>query len=77
MNPYPAITFRDLIRRITRLGFKRVRQKGSHIRFVHPDGRKTTIPDHGGKDVPRGLLAKIIRQDLAMEFDEFFHSDGT
>ena len=30
--------------------FERIRQQGSHIRFVHPDGRKTTIPDHGNKD---------------------------
>ncbi|MGM0610594.1 MAG: type II toxin-antitoxin system HicA family toxin [Thermodesulfobacteriota bacterium] len=31
----------------------KAKQKGSHIRFVHPDGRKTTIPDHGKKDAPR------------------------
>jgi len=43
------------------------RQRGSHIRFVHPDGRKTTIPDHGHKDIPRGLLLKIVRYDLEMD----------
>ena len=57
-----------------KLGFVRVRQKGSHIRFIHPDGRKTTIPDHGGKSVPHGLLVKIIRYDLKMHLNDFFVS---
>jgi predicted RNA binding protein YcfA (HicA-like mRNA interferase family) len=47
MTSYPAMTFKNLIRKIQKLGFQKVRQKGSHIRFAHPDGRKTTIPDHG------------------------------
>jgi hypothetical protein len=50
-------------------------KKGSHIRFVHPDGRKTTIPDHGNRDVPQGLLIKIVRYDLKMGLSEFF-KDG-
>lgn len=32
---------------VKNMEFQPIRQKGSHIRFVHPDGRKTTIPDHG------------------------------
>lgn len=71
-SPYPAITFRELLRRVLRLGFLQARQKGSHIRLVHPDGRKTTVPDHGGKDVPQGLLNKIVRNDLEMKMDSFF-----
>jgi predicted RNA binding protein YcfA (HicA-like mRNA interferase family) len=70
----PTLTFRDLIRLVERLGFARVRQKGSHIRFVHVDGRKTTIPDHGGQDVPKGLLMKIIRHDLEMSIETFFRA---
>ena len=72
MTSYPAITFKNLIRKIQKLGFQQVRQKGSHIRFVHPDGRKTTIPDHGDKDVPKGLLNKIIRYDLEMDLFDFW-----
>jgi predicted RNA binding protein YcfA (HicA-like mRNA interferase family) len=66
------LSFRDLIRRVTSLGFKKVRQKGSHIRFAHADGRKTTIPNHGNKDVPHGLLMKIIRYDLEVDLKDFF-----
>jgi predicted RNA binding protein YcfA (HicA-like mRNA interferase family) len=72
MIDYPALSFRKLIQQVKKLGFKKVRQKGSHIRFVHPDGRKTTIPDHGNKSVPHGLLIKIIRYDLEMKIEDFF-----
>ena len=72
MTDYPTISFRELISRVKRLGFEKVRQKGAHIRFSHPDGRKTTIPDHGSKDVPHGLLVKIIRYDLEMDTKDFF-----
>jgi len=70
----PTISFRALIQKVKRFGFEPVRQKGSHIRFVHPDGRKTTIPDHGNKDVPYGLLLKIIRYDLKMNVETFFET---
>ena len=72
MTSYPTMTFKNLIRKIQKLGFQQVRQKGSHIRFAHPDGRKTTIPDHGDKDVPKGLLSKIIRYDLEMDLSDFW-----
>ena len=45
--------------------------KGSHIRLKADDGRVTTIPVHGNREIPRGLLRKIIREDLQMELDEF------
>ena len=72
MKSHPNLTFRDLIKTVEKLGFRKVRQEGSHIRFVHPDGRKTTIPDHGHKDVPKGLLNKIIRYDLEMDPKDFW-----
>ncbi|WP_293022730.1 MULTISPECIES: type II toxin-antitoxin system HicA family toxin [unclassified Moorena] len=33
------------------LGFHKVRQKGSHARWKHPDGRSTTIPVHGNAEI--------------------------
>jgi predicted RNA binding protein YcfA (HicA-like mRNA interferase family) len=67
----PSITFTQLCKIIEKMGFYKTRQKGSHIRYVHNDGRKTTIPDHGSQDVPKGLLIKIIKQDLRISLDEF------
>ncbi len=71
MTSFPSLSFRQLIKQVEQLGFVAVRQKGSHIRFIHPDGRKTTIPNHGSKDVPHGLLVKIIRHDLKMQPKDF------
>ncbi len=71
MPVLPILTFTQLCRVVERIGFCKNRQKGSHIRYVHADGRKTTIPDHGSHDVPKGLLIKIIEHDLNISVDEF------
>ncbi len=47
---------------LERQGFERVRQKGSHVRMKHPNGRATVIPQHGKRPLKRGLLRSIIRQ---------------
>ncbi|MFP3959866.1 MAG: type II toxin-antitoxin system HicA family toxin [Spirochaetaceae bacterium] len=74
MAPVPSISFSELRTRIESLGFEPRRQKGSHVRYVHPDGRSTTIPDHGSKDVPRGLPTKILRHDVGITLEEFLRS---
>ena len=71
MTDISSVSFDRLIRAVGKLGFERVRQHGSHIRFSHPDGRKTTVPDHGQRDVPKGLLFKIVWHDLEMLMDDF------
>ena len=48
-------------------GFIVVRINGFHYRLKHPDGRVTTVPVHKNEDLPKGLLRKIIREDLDME----------
>ena len=50
-----------LIKFLQKQGFIIIRQKGSHVRLEHPDGRKTTIPVHSGENVGKGLLRKILR----------------
>jgi len=67
----PIISARDLVRVLRRLGFVQTRSRGSHRRFEHPDGRKTTVPVHKGRDIPRGLLRQIVAIDLGMDIDEF------
>ena len=52
------------------LGFEFVRQKGSHIRFAHPDGRKTTVPSHSGEEIGPKLLNKIAK-DIGIDNKEF------
>lgn len=58
----PALKAQDIVRILLRLGFKSIRQKGSHIFFQHPDGRTTLVPRHGGEDIGRGLLRQILRE---------------
>lgn len=71
MTPTPVIPARALIRVLARLGFTEIRIRGSHHRFVHADGRKTTVPVHRGRDLPVGLLRKIVILDLQMDMDDF------
>jgi predicted RNA binding protein YcfA (HicA-like mRNA interferase family) len=70
----PILRPEELIRVLEKLGFRRIdRRRGSHRRYAHPDGRKTTVPVHRGKTIGRGLLRKILR-DVGMnpaEFDEY------
>lgn len=70
MTNVPALSFNQLMTIVERLGFTRVRQRGSHVRFVPEDGRRTTIPDHGQRSVPKGLLHKIVHNDMEMTLSE-------
>jgi predicted RNA binding protein YcfA (HicA-like mRNA interferase family) len=56
------------------INFKIIRRKGSHVRLKTEDGRLTTVPLHGNKDIPKGLLRKIIREDLEMSIEEFIEN---
>jgi predicted RNA binding protein YcfA (HicA-like mRNA interferase family) len=53
---------RDLERVARKLGFQKTRQKGSHARWHHPDGRATTIPVHGDAVIGGWLFQQILRQ---------------
>lgn len=61
---------RELIRILQKQGFINVRQKGSHARLEHPDGRRTSIPVHTGESVHVGLLRKILR-DIQISPEDF------
>ncbi|HEV2177771.1 MAG TPA: type II toxin-antitoxin system HicA family toxin [Terriglobia bacterium] len=59
-----------MVRFLESLGFVQTRQRGSHRFFRHADGRTTTVPDHRGEDLGRGILAKILR-DAESRPEEF------
>lgn len=61
-NRLPTVRAAALIAALERAGFEQVRQKGSHVRLRHPDGRATTVPVHPGEDLDRGLLRLILSQ---------------
>ena len=53
---------REVIAILATPGFREVRQRGSHKRFRHPDGRATAVPVHGSSDLPPFPLRQIARQ---------------
>lgn len=58
MPPVPVLKPREVIAILIALGFEEVRQRGSHKQFRHADGRATTVPVHGGRDVSPILLRR-------------------
>ena len=62
MTNLPTLKAKDLIRILKKMGFKEMRQKGSHLFFQHPDGRTTLVSIHSGEDIGRGLLRQILRE---------------
>ncbi len=67
----PLLSSYELIRILKKMGFKEIRQKGSHAYFKHPDGRVTIVPIHSGRDIGRGLLKKIMNE-IEIDRKEFF-----
>ena len=58
-----SLPARRLIRALTRDGFFFIRQRGSHQRFSHPDGRRVTVPaPRQGATIPIGTLQFIIEE---------------
>jgi len=67
LKPLPS---RKVIKALKSLGFKKTRQKGSHVFFKHMDGRATVVPIHKGEDIGRGLLRNIIK-DTRLSKEDF------
>ncbi len=70
MPKLPVIKIKELIRVLNKLGFFEHHRVGSHAQFKHPDGRRTTIPVHHGKDIKSGTLKSIL-DDIDIDTKEF------
>jgi len=70
MSKLPILTGLELVKILEKVGFKNVRQKGSHVFLKHQDNRITIIPVHKGKDIDRSLLRKIL-SDTKISPDNF------
>lgn len=71
MQKLPAIDGQELLRFLKAMGFVVIRTKGSHVRLSSNDGRVTTVPIHANREIPKGLLRKIIREDLEISLEKF------
>ena len=70
MSKLQLVSAREMEKLLFSLGFTRVRQKGSHIFYRHPDGRFTTIPHHRGRLLSRPLIREILNE-IEISPDEY------
>lgn len=53
----------ELLRQLLKAGWRIESQRGSHIKLIHPRNKGIIIfPDHGSKELGRGLERKIKKQ---------------
>ena len=56
------MTAKQVIQLLQKNGWVKVRHKGSHKIFKHPDNPKNIpVPVHSGKDIPKGTLHDIYK----------------
>ncbi len=62
MSKLLPVSGREMCKILEIIGFQKIHQVGSHVRYVHPDGRKTVVPVHGNEEFGIGLIKEILRQ---------------
>ncbi len=68
MPSLPLRSGEEVCRALSRAGFVRKSQKGSHVKLTRPDGRTVIVPMH--REVSLGTLRSILRQ-AGLEPEEF------
>jgi predicted RNA binding protein YcfA (HicA-like mRNA interferase family) len=63
-----VVSWRDIVKALSKKGFRPVRQKGSHIILEDPEGRLTVVPRKD--EIKPGTLLSIIDQ-AGLSKDEF------
>lgn len=56
------ISGKDMCKILEMVGFTKIHQVGSHVRYVHPQGYRTVVPVHGNELLGKGLLNEILKQ---------------
>ena len=72
MSKLPLLSWREVVKALTKIGFTVARQKGSHIILVK-DERVVPVPRHA--QIKRGLLLEIIAE-AGLTKDEFIELLG-
>ncbi len=61
---------KKVVKILSKLGFRVVRTRGSHVVMKHVDGRITVVPVHAGEELGCGILGKIAK-DTGLTKEEF------
>ncbi len=56
----PVLNWREVLKTLSKVGFKPVRQKGSHIIVENQEGRFVAVPRMN--EIKRGTLLSIVEQ---------------
>jgi len=75
MTKLPSLKAREVVKGLQKMGFERVRQKGSHAIFHHQDCRRAPIPIHPAKTISPYFLSDILKQ-LEIDEDKFLQVIG-
>lgn len=64
MTQLPSLKPTEVIRKLRKAGFVFDRHaKGSHEIWYNPSSKRwTVVPNHPGKDIPKGTLRAIVQQ---------------
>ena len=62
MTRLASLKTHQVVGALETLGFERVRQKGSHALFHHPDCRRAPVPIHPSQGISPYLLADILKE---------------
>jgi predicted RNA binding protein YcfA (HicA-like mRNA interferase family) len=73
MTKPPVLKPKEVAAILEKLGFVEVRQRGSHKQYRHKDGRCTTVPFHGSRDISP-ILLKQIAKDIGFTLEEFIQA---
>ena len=60
-----------LIKLLSKLGFKPIRQRGSHVILVNAQGVRIVVPIHPGKKIKPGLI-RVILTEVGLTREEYF-----
>lgn len=71
MSELPILSGKEIIKALVRVGYKVVRQRGSHIRLYCHGKKPITVPNYSSID--RSLLHKILR-DAQIDHEEFLNN---
>ena len=61
MSRLLPVTGKQMCRILESLGFVKIHQSGSHVRYIHPDGRRTVVPVHENEEPGIGLTKEIMK----------------
>lgn len=73
-DKFPRIPIRKIESILHRMGYKCVRQTGSHMTFKRPNSRSVRIPHKGGKDLAvKTVKSELKRAKVYKEFMEIYN----